>query len=69
MTYTKVGQSIFPHDHYALWPECPTGVIFGGSEWGERQKREHQEECHRPACQHTTRNVVSNGVLSATSQT
>ena len=24
MTYAKVGQSIFPHDHYAFWRDCPT---------------------------------------------
>jgi hypothetical protein len=24
MTYAKVGQSIFPYDHYAFWRECPT---------------------------------------------
>jgi hypothetical protein len=23
--YGKVGQSIFPYDHYAFWRECPTG--------------------------------------------
>jgi hypothetical protein len=21
-----VGQSIFPHDHYAFWRECPTSM-------------------------------------------
>ena len=24
MSYPKVGQSFFPHDHYAFWHECPT---------------------------------------------
>ena len=24
MTYAKVGHSLFPHDDYAFWRECPT---------------------------------------------
>jgi hypothetical protein len=24
MAYPKVGQSIFPRDHYAFWYDCPT---------------------------------------------
>ena len=24
MTYARVGQSVFPHDHYAFWRDCHT---------------------------------------------
>ncbi len=24
MTYAKVGHSVFAHDHYAFWRDCPT---------------------------------------------
>jgi hypothetical protein len=37
--YAKVGQSIFPHDHYAFWRECPNcPKMLIGPEGGSRRR-------------------------------